>query len=259
MLGKVEVLAALNRHAESIELAEEMLRLNPGDNQGVRYLLLRELLMTGDNDSAEDLIAEYPEEDSAQWLYSRALIKFRREGDGFFPVRALSAAYDANHFVPQYLLDYKQLPATPPATYGFGDDSEAAWYAMEQMATWRETPGALAWLKQSIKSLQRAQDERTTDEAGRPVLPGAQGPNFFLNPSEYTRYSTKCPECQGPMRQRSRNLTIMVEPNYIVIDRQQSLYCPGATCSSPRRTTSRSRSPGRCGRSIPTLSATTIS
>lgn len=98
------------------------------------------------------------------------------------------------------------LPAQPPSHYCCGDDAEAAWVAMDQKACWRETPGALDWLKASLKTLQRAEDERTLDDAG-------------------------CPACEGPMRQRSRNLNIMLEPFFVMIARQQCLYCPN--CDLP--------------------------
>jgi len=58
----------------------DMLKLNPNDNQGIRYVLAG-CLLTQDNDGAlKELLAEH-EDASAFWLYTRALVAFRESGD----------------------------------------------------------------------------------------------------------------------------------------------------------------------------------
>ena len=55
----------------------DMLELNPGDNQGIRYVLAACLLRSGDEAGLKDLLAAYEDEGSAHWLYTRALLAFR--------------------------------------------------------------------------------------------------------------------------------------------------------------------------------------
>lgn len=59
----------------------DMLRLNPNDNQGIRYLLMDCLLILGRDDEAAKLIKRYKDDGAAAWSWSRALLAFRRSGD----------------------------------------------------------------------------------------------------------------------------------------------------------------------------------
>lgn len=87
-----------------------MLCLNPGDNQGLRYILAGWLLTGGDDRALEDLLAAYPDEDSASWAYTRALAAFRRHGAGPAADQALQRALQSNPHVPLYLLGVVVLP-----------------------------------------------------------------------------------------------------------------------------------------------------
>jgi hypothetical protein len=130
-----------------------MLRLNPGDNQGLRYLLAGWLLAVGDDAALERLLAEYPDEESAQWAYTRTLAAFRRHGAGPEADQALLQALQANPHVPLYLLGAKPFPSQPPAYYGIGDENEAVVYLAEAAEGWLETPGAPEWLATSLQRL----------------------------------------------------------------------------------------------------------
>jgi tetratricopeptide (TPR) repeat protein len=146
LAGLASCLWLEGRRREAIEHWEQMLRLNPNDNQGVRYMLLAELLEEGDDARAEALLKRYPGDAAASWDYGRALLAFRRHGDTPTAKRARTRALDTNPYVPAYLTGRKKLPGTMPDYVGFGDESEAITCAAEQMAAWRRTPGALEWL-----------------------------------------------------------------------------------------------------------------
>src|SRR6185437_10219062 len=79
-LGLADTLWTLGRRPEAVEQLEELLRLNPNDNQGVRYSLAAWLLNLDRDDDLERLLDRF-DEDSAAWAYTRALLAFRREGD----------------------------------------------------------------------------------------------------------------------------------------------------------------------------------
>ena len=58
-----------------------MLRLNPNDNQGVRYTLAGWLLVLDRDDDLARLLRAVTDEGSAAWAYTKALLAFRRQGD----------------------------------------------------------------------------------------------------------------------------------------------------------------------------------
>jgi len=125
----------------------DMLRLNPNDNQGIRYLLTDCLLILGRDDEAAKLINRYKEDSSAAWRWSYALLAFRRNGDCPESRSALSQATRDNPHVVALLLGDKKMPRRLPAYIGMGDKNEAVAYVHGAAAAWAATPGALAWLK----------------------------------------------------------------------------------------------------------------
>ena len=79
--GLADSLWAAGRHREAAEHCREMLRLNPNDNQGIRYRLASMLLDLERHDELNELLKSYEEDGAAEWAYTRALLAFRREGD----------------------------------------------------------------------------------------------------------------------------------------------------------------------------------
>ncbi len=151
--GLAEVLWHLGEREAAIAHLQDMRRLNPGDNQGLRYALASWLLTVGDDAALERLLAAYPDEAGAHWAYTRALLTFRRQGSGVTADRALRQALRANPHVPAYLLGAKPFPAQPPDHYGIGDDNEAVIYLAEAAEGWLETPEAPEWLAAALKRL----------------------------------------------------------------------------------------------------------
>lgn len=144
--GLATTLWEQGRHKEATAHAWEMLRLNPSDNQGVRYVLLGWLLELGEDAQTGRLLGLYEDDIVASWPYGRALHAFRTEGDTERARALLAEAREANRFVPAYLLGRKRVPRRLPVKIGFGDESEAIECAVEQIAAWRAAPGALEWL-----------------------------------------------------------------------------------------------------------------
>jgi tetratricopeptide (TPR) repeat protein len=141
----------LEDHTKAIEIYQQMLKLNPNDNQGVRYVLASCLLKKERHEELEKLLEEYNEDASAEWAYSRALLAFRKEGDGKTSNSLLKAAIKSNRFVPDYLIGNKRMPTVPPAYMSHGDDSEAINYAVSGKTLWQDTPGAIEWLQTNIR------------------------------------------------------------------------------------------------------------
>ena len=127
----------------------DLLRLNPNDNQGTRYLLLDALLVLGRNDEAEDLLerSEYSDDGSCEWAFGRALLRFRKNGDSPDAREALTVALDTNRHVAGFLIGTKTPPEQLPDYLEVGGTSEAVYYLEERAEPWEETPGALDWLR----------------------------------------------------------------------------------------------------------------
>lgn len=147
-LGLATCLFQLGRHEEAVAHYRELLRLNPGDNQGVRYLLASALCELRRDDELLALLdgPEYGEDASAAWQYTRALVLYRQGTDSAAARKALAKAWRGNPHVPAYLTGERKVPKRLPEYMGFGDESEAIVYAAESRHLWESTPGALAWL-----------------------------------------------------------------------------------------------------------------
>ena len=172
-LGLALCLWNLGEQKQAIGHYADMLRLNPNDNQGIRYLLAHCQLEMGADDELEKLLSQYEDDGAATWLYSRALLKFRKEGATEAANECLAEALKENPFVPAYLLRKRELPVHSPQYIGIGDENEAVDYAREAIKTWRKTEGAFQWLREFLldhdeehldKSLEEELDEFWEEE-----------------------------------------------------------------------------------------------
>lgn len=154
----------------------ELLRLNPNDNQGIRYVLLHCYLERGDDESLAALLAhrEYKYDGMAAWLYPKALGTLRRRGATRETNRALDDALGANPHVPAYLLGRKRIPSDLHDYVGLGDETEAFSYAAAAIKLWERTPGALKWLAEQagdvVASLESVTDCPLCRSEDRPIL-----------------------------------------------------------------------------------------
>jgi tetratricopeptide (TPR) repeat protein len=98
----------------AIQHFSEMLRLNPNDNQGVRYELAACLLEAGRDENLASLLDQYKDDGTAFWVYAKALLAFRQRGDVAASRKLLTAAVKTNPHVPGFLLGRKKLPRRLP-------------------------------------------------------------------------------------------------------------------------------------------------
>jgi tetratricopeptide (TPR) repeat protein len=131
---------------EAVTHYQDMLRLNPNDNQGVRYILLDCLLALGRDGDADKLLRRYKDDGAAACVWSGALAVFRREGECLASRKALARAVRTNGHVPAYLLGRKKLPHDLPALIGMGGEDEAVAYVHDSAPAWAATPNALQWV-----------------------------------------------------------------------------------------------------------------
>ena len=129
---------------EAKSIYEELLDLNPDDNQGVRYSLLLIYMMEGDAVGAEELLDTY-DEDSADWDYNRSLLLFKKSGATMESQTALRKAFASNIYVPAMLVGAINIPGrsnyiTP------GQPDEASSYVRSCGALWLDNEDALTWM-----------------------------------------------------------------------------------------------------------------
>ncbi len=176
--GLARTLWRLKRYEQAIAHYRELLRLNPGDNQGIRYALLDLLLQLERDEEARMLLNQYRDEWSALWLYSRALLEFRAHGASARANKILRDAREENPYVPAYLIGEKRVPNRRLDSYGWGDESEAIYYASEHLNYWRRTPGAVEWLHAEAQAQPARKKSAAHPPPRKPVrqIPPIAGP-----------------------------------------------------------------------------------
>ncbi|WP_025270768.1 tetratricopeptide repeat protein [Hippea sp. KM1] len=146
--GLAECFYAKGDIDKAIEIYEEMLELNPGDNQGVRYLLSTLLLEKNDLIRFELFMRNLEDEDCANCNFNRALFYFKKFGRISIADEALLYAHNRNRFVIDYMLGIRKLPKEPPQFIGIGDEDEAVAYVFDAWKAWKNTKGAFEWLRE---------------------------------------------------------------------------------------------------------------
>lgn len=148
------------RHDEAIAHWEDLLRLNPVDNQGVRDMLVPHLLEQHRDDEARSVLAAFEEDASAMLSYARALLEFRRCGDGDVARNRLTAALRNNPHVSKYLTGSAAMPPRLPESYRLGSEDEAQLATAALAQAWRATEGAVEWLRHSRKLRKKERDSK---------------------------------------------------------------------------------------------------
>jgi tetratricopeptide (TPR) repeat protein len=158
---------------EALQLYRSLLELNPGDNQGIRYLFLGCLYEAGCDEELEKLLAAYAGDIAAEFAYTAALYLFRKHGPSKESLKALKAAFKGNDYVPIFLSGIAEMPAEAPSTVGFGDDREAIAYVKENSHLWWNTEGATEWMADSLAiNLRKSINDRNIAEAVLLALKG---------------------------------------------------------------------------------------
>lgn len=149
--GLAATLWQLDRHQEAIEHYQEILELNPNDNQGIRYVLAERLLVRNDITALKKLLKQYVEDGAAAWLYTQALLAFRERDPG--ADKLAEKAWLSNSHVPGVLSGKQPLVTSLDGYITMGGEDEAGEYVSDNSKAWRATPGAIEWLTQVTASL----------------------------------------------------------------------------------------------------------
>ena len=133
---------------EALRLFQELLSLNPNDNQGVRAMSQEALFGLGRLEDALKLAEQYPNDAMPETLYGRALALFKL-GRQREATAALKEAVKYLPLVRKELLETKHhLPRTArPDMVTCGGADEAYYYWERWGRFWGKDPEALEWLK----------------------------------------------------------------------------------------------------------------
>jgi tetratricopeptide (TPR) repeat protein len=134
--------------AEAIALADHLLRINPNDNQGVRYLALTWNAALANWPKVEEILERYRGEAATEYAYAKCLNAYRT-GSG--AEEALAGACAANPFVPGLLLKPGLARVKIGEYVVCGSEEEALSYVRRNRVVWKALPGALPWLRQALK------------------------------------------------------------------------------------------------------------
>ncbi len=144
---KAQSLWQIHRQSEAIDLCWELLKLNPNDNQGVRYILFDFLLTDNRLSDVEKLLKKFKDEGSAHWEYNLALYFFKKFGlESEKTQKQATIALESNPFVEKYLTGKLEAPKESPSSYALGSKDEAICYLQDSAVAWVNTPSAIEWL-----------------------------------------------------------------------------------------------------------------
>ncbi|MBL8024175.1 MAG: SEC-C domain-containing protein [Elusimicrobia bacterium] len=147
LAGKAKTYFEIGDPDQGFAIYYEMLDLNPGDNQGIRYELLARHGDRLEFDAMVALLNRYPNDCEANWVFTIPLLSFQKEGDSLRSKEQLHFAINHNPRVADYLLGRKDLPADIPDQIQLGGDSEAQAYGVKFLSLWNKVNGALEWLE----------------------------------------------------------------------------------------------------------------
>lgn len=170
------VLAEQKKWAEALAIHKQILKLNPQDNQGVRYLIGTECLRVGDNISAIDAFESCLQEEVG-CAFGLALAKLRAQGPRAEIGEALLTGFAANRYVARMLLGetWERLDAyhgTSMAEPEWAHDVIAAqadlWHAVpggaELLRFWWAAPPVALWRRKLDEIMLRLKDLAPSSE-----------------------------------------------------------------------------------------------
>jgi hypothetical protein len=164
MAGLAQSIELQGRLKEAADVQADMLRLNPGDNQGIRDPHVAVLIALGRLDRARAILEseEYRDDDSAMWNFAGALVAFKqgREDDA---ARLLKAGVKGNRFVAPMILNPDLMPPGSYPTWSPGDESEAVMVAELLGDAWASDAAALGWLESASRPAPRKRPGKRND------------------------------------------------------------------------------------------------
>lgn len=160
MRAKAELAKSLwdiGHYNAAIKEYENLLALNPNDNQGVRYLLAAYYLELEAIDKLKTLFKTYKEDGSPFLLYNQALVAYKEKSRN--AKKLALEAIRSNSYVISYLNDGIKPEKSESGFYTIGGEDEAKEYVFLNILNWLRADNAIAWLseisKENVHSLKK--------------------------------------------------------------------------------------------------------
>lgn len=140
------------RVADALEIFENILAMNPGDNQGVRALVIDCHFLQGHPERVLEVCDRYPGDMMEQVMYGRALALYQLGRQ----VEADEALAEGIQWLPLVAreLTKKRHPrprGLHPRRVTHGGADQAYYYWEDQGQHWKNTPGAIGWVRESLE------------------------------------------------------------------------------------------------------------
>ena len=166
-LALADCLWDLGAPEEAVAHLQDLLRLNPDDDQGIHFSLASHLLELGRDAEFDKLVGQYPDSNTF-FEFSKLLREFRRSGDSAAARQQLNRAIKHNRFVIPLLLGLEELPGHPPEMFSKKSPDEAALYVGDLGLAWPQTPGALTWLRKMAETLDEKKSKSVAKTGSSP-------------------------------------------------------------------------------------------
>ncbi|MDH2997692.1 hypothetical protein A1D22_08180 [Pasteurellaceae bacterium LFhippo2] len=131
-------------YQDAIDEYEELLEINPNDNQGIRYELATHYLELERLIPLKNLLKNYEDDDRCFWYYSKALLAYKEKSKTADKL-ALKAIH-SNSYVLDYLLEGRKRTDDEIAECETNDEIEASAYIDYNLLNWLRMPDAVEWL-----------------------------------------------------------------------------------------------------------------
>jgi len=148
--GRAIALKTMGKRKDAIAQAKKIMRLNPGDNQGIRQLLVTWFLEDSDTEGCTNLLRKYGTKGENSLAYADVLLQYIRwKKDDVFEndvKKALYVALIANSFVPDLLGIVVEKDDDEDPCYSPGSLKEAKMYVTGAQKLWKKFPEAIEWI-----------------------------------------------------------------------------------------------------------------
>jgi len=150
----IDSMVQMDDHQAALDLMEWSVRLHPNDNQGFRSDLVNAYLRLNRDADALTLCDQYPEDFLVDICFGRTLALFR-QGKRQLADTHLKKVIRQFPKVAAAITrtTMKQPKDLDPGLVACGGDDEAWYYRQDARELWVNTPGAMTWLKQCLKTV----------------------------------------------------------------------------------------------------------
>jgi tetratricopeptide (TPR) repeat protein len=141
------ILFADGQREKAVEACRELIRIDPDDLHRARDLLASSLLADGKLAELDELLKRFSQDRTGTWLFIRALLDFKRQGDSWMARKALGRARARNRHIAELLLQVGENRLQELESEEITEkELEAEMYALDFGSAWVTTPGAIDWL-----------------------------------------------------------------------------------------------------------------